>query len=34
LSEVLDDENIIECSSDDDSVLDDDYTQLVTPGSS
>jgi hypothetical protein len=31
LNEVLDDENISECSSDDDSVFDNDYTQLMTP---
>jgi hypothetical protein len=32
LNEVLDDETISEYSSDDDSVFDCDYTQLVTPG--
>jgi hypothetical protein len=32
LNEVLDDENISEYSSDDDNVFDNDYTQLVTPG--
>jgi hypothetical protein len=32
LNEVLDDENISECSLDDDSVFDNDYTQLVIPG--
>jgi hypothetical protein len=32
LNEVLDDEIISECSSDEDSVFNNDYTQLVTPG--
>jgi hypothetical protein len=32
LNEVLDAENISECSSYNDSVFGNDYTQLVTPG--
>jgi hypothetical protein len=32
LNEVLDDEHISECSSDDDSVFDNYYKQLVAPG--
>jgi hypothetical protein len=32
LNDVVDDENISEYSLDDDSVFDNDYTQLVTPG--
>jgi hypothetical protein len=32
LHEILDEESISECSSDNGSVFDIDYTQLVTPG--
>jgi hypothetical protein len=32
LNKVLDDENISDCSLDDDSVFDTDYTQLVAAG--